>query len=315
MRSTLYLLLAVAVSTAFCYDPLFHDNLTEVLSATGTDGDVALGYFSTGGIWRPDSTGENTYYELESGISVLRMLATGRYGLTSSHTLSAVVPAYVLLSAPGDSSGGGIPGVWVSLDGWMERDPQVLLRGALRIPFKGALETGEYRDSEENLKLDASVTVETPISRAYGGAVLRGTGGLRYSLWSWDAVPARGEDLPDSADVRPAVELRLQGMLAFQANPELELRGGLEFATRGETDIRTDAEELELENSGRQTLDLRAGFALSRSDLPLSFDLYYRLSGENAPKEWGIMVSGIGLGLGDLFGSPLSSSPSSGGRS
>jgi hypothetical protein len=184
----------------------------------------------------------------------------------------------------------------------MERDPQVLLRGAIRIPFKGALESGSYREGEQNLALDGSVTVETPISRAYGGASLRGTGGLRYSFWSWDAVPGTGQDLPDSADVRPAVEVRLLGQIAFQANQELELHGGLEFATRGDTDIRTADGDMELENTGRRTLDLRAGFAMSRSDMPLSFDLYYRLDGENAPKEWGLMVSGIGLGLGDFFG-------------
>jgi len=310
MRKTLLLLLAVAVPAALCYDPLFHDNLTEVLPSTGTDGEVCIGYFSSGGVWRTDSTGESTYYELESSVSSLRLLAIGRYGLTTSHTVSAVLPAYFLLSSPGDSTGGGIPNVWVSLDGWMERDPQVLLRGAMRIPFKGALESGSYREGEQNLALDGSVTVETPISRAYGGASLRGTGGIRYSFWSWDAVPSSSQDLPDSADVRPATEVRLQGLLAFQANPELELRGGLEFATRGDSDVRTDDGETEVENTGRSTLDLRAGFSLSRSDMPLSFDLYYRLDGENTGKEWGLMVSGIGLGLGDLLGGT-----SSGGRS
>ncbi len=302
MRKTLLLLMVVTVPVALCYDPLFHDNLVEVLPATGTDGDVAMGYFSSGGVWRTDSTGESTYYELESSVSSLRLLATGRYGLTTSHTVSAVLPAYFLLSAPGDSMGGGIPNVWLSLDGWMERDPQVLLRGAIRIPFKGALETGSYREGEQNLALDGGVTVEAPISRAYGGASLRGTGGLRYSFWSWGAVPSSRLDLPDSADVRPAVEVRLLGQIAFQANPELELHGGLEFATRGDTDVRTEEGETELENTGRSTVDLRAGFSLNRSDMPLSFDLYYRLDGENTVKEWGLMVSGIGLGLGDLFG-------------
>ena len=299
MRATLPILLAFAVSIAFCFDPLYHQNLTHVLPSTGTDGEVALGYFSSGGFWSPDSSGESTYYELDSNISLIRMLATGRYGLTSSHTLSAVVPAYVLLSAPGDSSGGGIPNVWVSLDGWMERDPQVLLRGAVRIPFKGALESGEYRDCDENLALDGSVTVETPVSGGYGGTSLRATGGLRYSFWSWGPVPGSPRD---SADIKPAVELRLQGLLAFQANPELEVRGGLELATRGDSDMRTADEQSELENTSRRTVDLRFGFSLDRSDLPLNFDLYYRVDGENAFKEWGLMISGIGLGMDDLMG-------------
>jgi hypothetical protein len=307
MRKSLFIMMAFVVGTALSYDPLFYENLTEVLPSTGTTGDICLGYFSSGGYWSTDTTGESTYYELDSGISSLRMLAIGRYGLTNSHTLSAVLPAYVLLSAPGDSSGGGIPNLWVSLDGWLERDPQVLVRGAARIPFKGALESGDYREGEQNFALEGAATVETRISQAYGGASLRGTGGLRYSFWSWDAIPGSPRD---SADVRPAVEIRLQGLLAFQANPELEIRGGLEFATRGETDIRVEGDESELENSGRQTLDLRAGFSLDRSDLPLSFDLYYRLSGENALKEWGLMFSGIGLGFSDLFGGATS-----GGRS
>ena len=48
---------------------------------------------------------------------------------------------------------------------------------------------------------------------------------------------------------------------------------------------------------------VRAGFDLDNPGISLSADVWYRLGGENTTKEWGFMLSGIGLGLDDLFGS------------
>jgi hypothetical protein len=295
MRLTALLLLT-AVLGAFAYDPLYHQNLTEVLPSMGTTGDVALGYFHASQVWLADSTGEFNLYDLQESNSVLRLLFTGRYGLTASHTLSGMVPMYVQLAGEESSGGGGIADPWVSVDGWIERDPQVLLRGALRIPLKGYLETGDYTESDPHLALDGAVTVKAAVS---SGAFLQGTGGIRYYMTAWDRIPGT----PDSAETKPPVELRGTGFLVLPLNPELEVRGGLEVASRGDVSAEIEGSSQGVPGSSYRVVDLRFGFDLGRTDLDLAADVYVRLSGENAYKEWGIMLKGLGLGFSDLVGS------------
>lgn len=284
--------MTVAVCS-FAYDPLYYQNLTEVLPSMGTSGNIALGYFHASQIWLADSTGEFNLYDLQESNSVLRMLFTGRYGLTASHTLSGMVPMYIQLAGEESSGGGGIADPWISVDGWIERDPQVLLRGALRIPLKGYLETGDYTESDPHMALDGAVTVKAAVS---GGAFLQGTGGLRYYLKAWDRIPGS----PDSAETKPPVEFRGTGFLVLLLNPELEARAGLEVASRGEVSAEIEGSSQEVPNSSYRALDLRLGFDLARSDLDLTADVYIRLSGENAYKEWGVMLTGLGLGFSDL---------------
>ncbi|MBD3369121.1 hypothetical protein GF402_02005 [Candidatus Fermentibacteria bacterium] len=292
MRLTVLLLLTVAVC-AFAYDPLYYQNLTEVLPSMGTSGNIALGYFHTSQIWLADSTGEFNLYDLQESNSVLRMLFTGRYGLTASHTLSGMVPMYIQLAGEESSGGGGIADPWISVDGWIERDPQVLLRGALRIPLKGYLETGDYTESDPHMALDGAVTVKAAVS---SGVFLQGTGGLRYYMEAWDRIPGS----PDSAETKPPVELRGTGFLVFLLNPELEARAGLEVASRGKVSAEIGGSSQEVPHSSYRVLDLRLGFDLGRTDMDLTADVYIRLSGENAYKEWGVMLTGLGLGFSDL---------------
>ncbi len=291
------LIVALAVSMASAWDPLYYENLSSVLPSMDSDGDVAIGFFSAGGYWATDSTGESQSYDFETALSVIRLVASGRYGLTSSHTVGVLVPAFFQVAGDGDSTGAGIADPWLTLDGWLSRTPMLIGRLGLRIPLKGYLESGDYSESDPHLALDGALTVETPLSGP--GTVLRGTGGLRYSFGAWSALPAFPRD---SAETRPPVELRMTGFVVMKANPELELRIGGEFATRGDVDAEIGGEWQNLENTSRRSLDLRAGFDVSNASLSLSGDIYYRLSGGNVNREWGIVLSGLGLDFTDLFG-------------
>jgi hypothetical protein len=299
-----YVMLAMLVlaGTALAWDPLYYSSLSRVLQSMEADGDVALGFFSSPSYWATDSAGESQSYDFSTSLSVLRVVAIGRYGLTNSHTVSIVIPAFVQLAGEGDSTGAGIADPWVSLDGWIQREPMIIARGALRIPLKGYLESGDYSESDRHLALDGAVTVESEVSP---GTALRGTAGLRYSMSAWDRVPGS----KDSADTRPPIELRGTGFAVFSLNPELDLRVGAEFSTRGSVSAKIDDSWQTLENTGVSSVDLRAGFDLENESTTVIADVYYRLSGENTVKEWGIMVTGLGLDFTDLF-----STGSGGGR-
>jgi len=290
------LTLLILAGIASAWDPLFYSNLSRVLQSTETDGDVALGFFSSPSHWVTDSTGQSQQWDFSSALSVLRVVATGRYGLTSSHTVSIVIPAFIQLSGDGDSTGVGIADPWISLDGWIERDPMIIARGALRIPLKGYLESGDYSESDPHLALDGAVTVESEVA---SGTALRGTAGLRYYMSAWDRIPASR----DSADTRPPLELRGTGFAVFSANPELDLRIGMELSTRGDVSARLDDEWQSVDYTSTRAVDLRAGFDLENESTKILADVYYRLSGENTVKEWGIIVTGLGLDFTDLFGS------------
>ncbi len=290
-------LLALA-GTAAAYDPLYYDNLTEVLPAMGADGDIALGYFSASQYWETDTLGNSQLYDYEPSLGVVRFLAAGRYGLTGNHTVSVLLPGYLQTSGPNDSTGIGIADPWLTLDGWITRTPTLILRGGLRLPLKGALESGGYREGDPHLALDGAATLSHPLG-AEGGPRIDATAGLRMSFWAWDALPSMPKD---SAETRPPVQLRLSGFLVYPANPELDVRIGAEIATRGDVDMRSGGTTETLENTSTSTYDLRGGFRLANSGMDLTVDVYYRFDGENADKEWGLMVSGTGLDLGDLFG-------------
>ena len=75
------------------------------------------------------------------------------------------------------------------------------------------------------------------------------------------------------------------------------------MATRGDTSVRRESGTDEVNGSSFHQYDLRGGFELDNSSISLTADVWYRLGGENTPKEWGLMISGIGLGLDDIFGS------------
>ena len=290
------LLLVLAVSSSVAYDPLYYAARTEVLPMLGTEGRMAFGFFTSSQAWVPDSTGESQLVDLSEALSVIRTSFIGGYGLTSSHTIGIVIPIYVQISGPADSIGGGISDPWVTLEGWMERNPQIILRGGVRIPLKGYLESGQYSESDPHLAFDGGLTIEHAASQAFR---LRGTAGLRYYLSAWDAIPGT---LRDSASTRPPIELRGNGFLVLPVNPELEIRAGLEYATRGQVSAALSTGDEDIEGSERSSLDFRAGFSLDSSQLELIADFYYRLDGENVYKEWGIIFQGLGLDLGELLG-------------
>jgi hypothetical protein len=292
----LLLVLVVASSAVLAWDPLYYENQTSVLPSAGSGGDIALGFFSSSSYWRTDSTGSSELHDLESAISVIRILAAGRYGLTASHTVGILIPAYFQISGS-DSTGGGISDPWITLDGWIERSPMIIARGALRIPLKGYLESGDYTESDRHMALDGAVTVETPLSGP--GVLLQATGGLRYSFAAWDGLPSFPRD---SAQTRPPIEMRGTAFLVMQANPELQVRVGGEFASRGDVSAEIGDDWESLENTGRSSFDLRAGFDLSNQSTDIRGDVYFRLSGENVNKEWGIALTGLGLDFTDLFG-------------
>jgi hypothetical protein len=299
MKPMAYLILAVLLSAGAttAYDPLYYDNLTEVLHSMEAHGGVALGYFGAGSYWMTDSLGGSDLYDYRTSLGILRVLFLGRYGLTNSHTISIAVPAFFQIQGESDSTGLGIADPWVSLDGWISREPQIIARGALRLPLKGALESGDYSESDRHLALDGAVTVETSLSQG-SDATVQATGGLRYSFWAWDGL----FDSPrDSAETQPPVELRFTGFLRYPFNQELTIRLGGEIASRGELSARSGDSSWTQQGSGFSQVDLRAGFELNNSSMDLTAEVFYRLSGENTDKEWGIMIDGTGLDLLSLF--------------
>jgi len=299
MKRTAFLagIVLLCAGTAAAYDPLYYDNLTSVLQAMEAHGGMAIGYFGAGSYWRTDSLGSSDLYEYTTGLGVLRLLFLGRYGLTSSHTVSIALPAFFQVQGEADSTGAGIADPWIALDGWLSREPQLLARGALRIPLKGALETGDYSESDRHLALDGAVTVETPFSQG-SDATLQATGGLRYCFWAWDGLFRTPRD---SAETQPPIELRLTGFLRYPMNPELTLRLGGELASRGDISARNEDSTWTQEGSGFNQFDLRAGIEIANESMDLTAEVYYRLSGENTDKEWGIMIDGTGLDLFDFF--------------
>jgi hypothetical protein len=291
-------LMTVLFSTlpASAWDPLYYDNLSSVLPMMESDGDVALGFFSSSSRWVADSTGEMTEEEFGTALSVIRILASGRYGITSSHTVSILIPAYLQVSGEADTSGAGITDPWLCLDGWIERNPMVIGRLGIRIPLKGYLESGDYTESDPHFAFDGAVTVETPLSGP--GVLLRATGGLRYSLAAWDADPTFPKD---SCDTRPPIAFRTTDFIVFKANPELDIRIGGEFSTVGDVSADFGDGWETLEGTSVNAFDLRAGFDLGGESTSFTGDIYYRLSGENTNKEWGLAVTGLGLDFTDLF--------------
>ncbi len=289
---------------ALGYDPLYYDNLTEALHAMQADGDVAFGYFGASQYWRTDSLGNSDLYDYNTGLGVIRFQFLGSYGLTNSHTLSIIIPGYLQLQGPGDTTGVGISDPWISLDGWLTREPRLFARGAIRIPFKGFLESGSYTESDRHFAFDGAMTVVTPLS-AGSGISIEATGGLRYYLSAWDRLHSSKRD---SAETKPPVELRLAGFFVLPINPELSLRLGGEFATRGETEARINGIWNSQNGSGFSQRDLRAGFSVNNASLNLTAEVFYRLGGENTSKEWGLMICGTGLDFTDLFTGSTSSS-------
>lgn len=293
----LLLLCAVAASTSAGWDVLYYDQPLSVLPSMQTDGDIALGFFSSNAYWAPDSSGDSQEYEISPALSVIRVHASGRYGITSSHSIGVIIPAYIQVSGPSDSTGGGVSDPWITFDGWIERTPMVIGHLALRIPLKGALESGDYTEGDPHLAFDGALSVESPLSGP--GVSLRATAGLRYSLAAWSADPRSPRD---SLETQPPVEIRGNGFLVLKANPQLSLRAGGEFAARGDVKAEVDGDWETLDDTARNSIDFRAGFDLEGQGMSLSADLYYRLSGSNVNKEWGLMVSGLGLDFTDLFG-------------
>jgi hypothetical protein len=301
MVKSLFTVVAILVLAGVSegYDPLCYNRLTEVLGMTQARADFGIGFFSAGSYWETDTLGRDSLYEFRETLSVIRASFSGQYGLTSSHTIGFILPMYLQVSGMRDTSGVGITDPWITFDGWIERTPQIIGRAALRIPLKGALESGEYSESDRHLAIDGSLTMETPISGS-SGPMISATGSLRYYFWAWDRIHGTAAD---SADTRPPIEFRGYGSIVLPVNPELSVRLGIEAAMRGETSARFETGDDEIPGSAFSQYDLRAGFDLDNPDISLSADVWYRLGGENTTKEWGFMLSGIDLGLGDLFGS------------
>ncbi len=315
MRNTLFTLVVFA-GVILAWDPLSSHYFSHVLPVTGTDGEFSLGYFGFSQYWESDTLNFDSLYDYREGYGVLRFMWSGRYGLTSSHTISLTVPGFLQFSGPGDTTGVGIADPWICVDGWMSRDPQFILRGALRPTLKGTLDTGDYTESDRHVAAEVSATFELPISGSSSGPRVEVSGGLRHYFTAWGEIPfAPG----DSADTSPGMEFRGGALMILPVNRELDFNAGLEFASRSETEI--DSEEIT--GSEVSSVDLRSGIVLDNSQLQLNVDIFYRLSGQNVDKEWGLMVSGIGLDIGDLFSvsssggrtGDASASASSGGRS
>ena len=297
----------LASSIALAYDPLYYNNLTEALHAMEMDGDVAFGYFGAGKYWQTDTLGNSEEYEYDTSLGIVRFQFLGRYGLTNSHTISLIIPGYLQLQGPGKTMGIGITDPWISLDGWLTREPRLFARGAIRIPLKRFLESGDYSESDRHFAFDGAMTIVSPISSA-SGIDIEATAGLRYYLSAWDEL---FESKKDSAETKPPVELRLNGFFVLPVNPELSLKIGGEIATRGETEARLNGGWTDQNGSAFSQKDLRAGFSINNESLDLTADIFYRLGGENTAKEWGFMVSGTGLDITDLFS--FGSTSSSGG--
>ncbi|HPR21342.1 MAG TPA: hypothetical protein PK991_01465 [Candidatus Sabulitectum sp.] len=301
----------VLVCTALAWDPLSSHYLSHVLPVTGTDSDFSLGYFSFGEYWETDTLGFDSLYEYREGYGIVRFMWAGRYGLTSSHTISLIVPGFLQFSGPGDTTGVGIADPWIVVDGWMSRDPQFVLRGALRPTLKGTLDTGDYTESDRHVAAEVSGTMEIPMGGSSTGPRLQVSGGLRHYFTAWDQVPGAPGD---SADTSPGMEFRAGALAVLPVNRELDFHAGLEMASRSETEVDSQ----DINGSEVSHVDLRTGIQLDNSQLQLTVDLFYRVSGENTNKEWGLMVSGIGWNLGDLFsvgtGGRTTTSGGSGGR-
>ncbi|MCD4776828.1 MAG: hypothetical protein K8S15_12360 [Candidatus Aegiribacteria sp.] len=295
--SILVLTILLTGSVVLAYDPLYYNNLTEALHAMKADGDVAFGYFGASKYWQTDSLGNSDEYEYSTSIGIIRFQFLGRYGLTNSHTISLVIPGYMQLQGPGDATGIGIADPWISLDGWLTREPRLFARGAIRIPLKGFLESGDYTESDRHFAFDGAMTVVSPISNS-SGINIEATAGLRYYLSAWDGL---FESRKDSAETKPPVELRLNGFFVLPVNPELSLRLGGEIATRGETEAWINEIWTDQNGSSFSQQDLRAGFSINNEGLDLTAEVFYRLGGKNTSKEWGLMISGTGLDFTDLF--------------
>jgi len=296
-------IILLASGIVLAYDPLYYSNLTEALLSMQADGDVAFGYFGAGHYWSTDTLGNSQEYEYQTSLGVIRFQFIGRYGLTNSHTLSLIIPGFLQLQGPGDSTGIGIADPWISLDGWLTREPKLFARGAIRIPLKGALESGNYSESDRHFAFDGAMTVVSPIS-AGSGINVEATAGLRYYLSAWDML----HDRSDSAETKPPVELRLTGFFILPVNPELSLRLGGEVATRGETEAEINGIWMNERGSSFSQQDIRAGFSINNESLDLKAEIFYRLGGENTAKEWGLMISGTGLDFTDLFSGSTGSS-------
>lgn len=298
MSTRALFLLAVPALAGLCigWDPLYYNGLTRVLRSTESSGDFAIGYFSSGSYWETDTLGFDSLYEYTEKQTFLQAAWTGRYGLTSSHTISLVVPMYLQLTGA-EETRAGITDPWISLDGWMSRNPQYLIRGAFRPAFKGYLESGDPPRSDPHMAAEVAATFELPMGRT-GGSRFDVTGGLRYYFKAWDRIPGTRRD---SSETSPGEELIGCGFLVAPVNPELSVRIGGEFATRGRTSYESEEGDIEVPGSNRSYFDLRGGFSLNNSQMKFTADVYIRLAGENVDKEWGIILSGIGLDLGDLF--------------
>ena len=293
MRTTSFILV-LFTAIALAWDPLGYSYLGEVLPVTGASGDLSLGYFGFSQYWETDTLGFDSLYSHREGFGVVRFLWAGRYGLTSSHTISFILPAFLQIAGPGDTTGVGIADPWICVDGWMSRDPQFILRGALRPTLKGTLDTGNYTESDRHVAAEVSATFLIPVSGSLSGPRIQASGGLRKYFTAWAEVPGAPGD---SADTSPGMEFRGEARMILPVNRELNFHAGFEFATRGETEIDSS----DIAGSEVSSLDLRTGIELDNTQLELNVDIYYRLSGQNVNKEWGFLVSGIGLDLGDIF--------------
>jgi len=296
-RSLFLLAAPMLAGVCFGWDPLYYNGLTRVLRSTESSSDFAIGYFSSGSYWETDTLGFDSLYEYREQQTFLQAAWTGRYGLTSSHTISLVVPLYLQL-AGSEEARAGITDPWISLDGWMSRNPQYLIRGAFRPAFKGYLESADPPRSDPHMAAEAAATFELPLARA-GGTRFDVTGGLRYYFKAWDRIPGTRRD---SSETSPGAELIGCGFLVAPVNPELSLRIGGEFAARGRTSYRSEAGDVSVPGSNRSRFDFRGGFSLINPQMKFNADVYIRLAGENVDKEWGIILSGIGINLGDIFG-------------
>jgi hypothetical protein len=299
---TAALLSVFFVAVSFAWDPLSYSYLNEVLPVTGVTSDFGLGYFAASEYWETDTLDFDSLYSYRKGYGVVRFLWAGRYGLTSSHTISIVVPAFLQLSGPEDTTGVGIADPWICVDGWMSRDPQFILRGALRPTLKGTLDTGNYTESDRHVAAEVSATFLIPVSGALSGPGIQASGGLRKYFTAWGPIPGAPRD---SADTSPGMEFRGEARMILPVNRELNFHAGLELATRSETKV----DSREIPGSEVSSLDLRTGIELKNTQLELNVDVYYRLSGQNVSREWGFVVRGLGMNMSNIFNT------GSGGRS
>lgn len=287
-------ILFLFVSISLAWDPLAYGYLGEVLSVTETESDFSFGYFSSSQYWETDTLGFDSLYDFRDNLGVIRFQWAGRYGLTPSHTISLVVPGFLQIAGSNDTLGVGIADPWICFDGWISRNPQFVLRGALRPTLKGTLDTGNYTESDRHVAAEISGTATVPINSSSSGPRVQFTGGLRHYFTAWDQIPSSPGD---SADTSPPTELRGEALLILPVNRELNFHAGLEFATRGETEVNS----VDINGSEMSYVDLRSGIQIDNSQLSFEVDVYYRMAGQNVNKEWGIVVSGIGFDMGDVF--------------